>query len=163
MHASQADLEQQLATQKNISAQMAASYDGDKQIVALRDAISERQKSVGTNSAMKDVADALKSLDDQVAEIDDGKPTEFGMGPINRELARLASMVESGDARPAAPLQDAVEQSCQTLTKRVGEWREVNEKKISPVNELLKKNSLAALPVAGQITSAPSCGTPKGR
>ena len=163
VHASQADLEQQLATQKNISAQMAASYDGDKQIVALRDAISERQKSVGTNSAMKDVADALKSLDDQVAEIDDGKPTEFGMGPINRELARLASMVESGDARPAAPLQDAVEQSCQTLTKRVGEWREVNEKKISPVNELLKKNSLAALPVAGQITSAPSCGTPKGR
>lgn len=163
VHVSQADLELQLATQKNISAQMAASYDGDRQIVALRDAISERQKAVGTNSGMKDVADALKSLDDQVAEIDDGKPTDFGIGPINRELARLVAMVESGDARPAAPLQDAVEQSCQTLTKRVAEWREVNEKKIGPVNELLKKNNLALLPVAASVASAPGCGSQKGR
>jgi photosystem II stability/assembly factor-like uncharacterized protein len=163
VHASQSDLVQQLDAEKSISAQMAASYDGYDQVRALRDAIADRQKSLGQDPAKpdptkKDAADALKALDDQAADIGDGKPEELGIGPLNRELARLAFMIESGDARPAAMLQAGGDQSCQELAKRLTQWRELNSQKILPVNTLLQKYNLAPLPVSATIPVAPRCG-----
>jgi photosystem II stability/assembly factor-like uncharacterized protein len=163
VHASQSDLVQQLDAEKNISAQMAASYDGYDQVRALRAAIADRQKSLGADATKpdqtkKDAADALKALDDQAADIGDGKPEELGIGPFNRELARLAFMIESGDARPAALLQSGIDQSCQDLAKRLTQWRELNQQKILPVNAVLQKQNLAPLPVSASIPTAPGCG-----
>jgi photosystem II stability/assembly factor-like uncharacterized protein len=158
VHVSQSDLVLQLDTEKNVSAQMAASYDGYEQVRALRAAIAERQKSLGTDAAKKDAADALKALDDQAADIGDGKPGDFGIGPLNRELARTAFMVESGDARPASLLQAGVDQSCQDLAKRLTQWRELNQQKIAPANVLLQKYNLAPVPVGVNIPAAPTCG-----
>ena len=157
VHASQSDLVQQLDAEKNISAQMAASYDGYDQVRALRVALADRQKSLGADATKKDAADALKALDDQAADIGDGKPEELGVGPLNRELARLAFMIESGDARPAALLQSGVDQSCQGLAKRLTQWRELNQQKILPVNALLQKYNLAPAPVSANIPTAPEC------
>jgi photosystem II stability/assembly factor-like uncharacterized protein len=156
VQASQSDLVKQLDVETSISDQMATSYDGYDQVRALRDAIADRQKSL-SDPTKKDAADALKALDDQAAEIGDGKPEDLGIGPLNRELARLAFMIESGDARPAALLEASVEQYCQDLTKRLTQWRELNQQKISPVNTLLQKYNLAPLPVAADIPSAPRC------
>ena len=103
------------------------------------------------------MTDALKALDDQVADADDGKPDELGLGPLNRELARLAFMIESGDARPAALLEGSVEQYCQELGKRLTQWRELNQQKIAPVNALLQKQNLSPLPIATDIPAAPKC------
>ena len=158
VHVPQRDLELQLATQQSISAQMDATYDADRQLAALQKAIDDRKKAAGDNAAMKPVTDALKALGDQVSEIDEGKGTDFGIGPLNRELARLAEMMGNADARPADPLQDAVRQACQNLNKRMTAWQELNGKKIGPVNDLLKKNNLGALPVASSVPSSPSCG-----
>jgi hypothetical protein len=158
VHVSQSDLVQQLDAEKNISAQMAATYDGYGQVLALRAAIADRQKSLGTDPAKKDAADALKALDDQAADIGDGKPEDLGIGPLNRELARLAFMIESGDARPAALLQAGVDQSCQDLAKRLAQWRELNQQKILPVSTLLQKQNLSPLPGAANIPAAPGCG-----
>jgi photosystem II stability/assembly factor-like uncharacterized protein len=158
VHASQADLVRQLDTEINISAQMTASYDGDGQARALRAAIADRQKSLGSDAAKKDAADALKALDDHVENIADGKPDEFGIGPINRELVRLAFMIETGDARPASLLQAGVDQHCQNLTRRLEQWRDLNQQKIAPVNALLQKYNLPPLPVAANFPTAPACG-----
>jgi hypothetical protein len=163
VHTSQSDLVQQLDAEKNISAQMAASYDGYDQVRALRAAIADRQKSLDPDPAKpdptkKDAADALKALDDEAADIGDGKPEELGIGPLNRELARLAFMIESGDARPAALLEAGVDQSCQDLAKRLTQWREFNQQKILPVNTLLQKHNLAPVPVSANIPVAPRCG-----
>jgi photosystem II stability/assembly factor-like uncharacterized protein len=158
VHASESDLVQQLDAEKNISAQMAATYDGYDQVRALRNAIAERQKSMAADATTKEAADALKALDDQAADIGDGKPEDLGIGPLNRELARLAFMVESGDARPAAMLQAGVDQSCQNLAKRLSQWRDLNQLKIMPANSLLQKNNLAPLPVVVNSPVAPRCG-----
>ncbi len=128
--ASQADLVAQFDTERSISSQMSASYDGFEQVTALRSALAERQKSLNENPAMKDAADAVKALDELAANIGDGKPSELGLSPFNRELARLATMVQSSDERPAAALQAGVDQSCQDLTKRLDQWRELNAQKI---------------------------------
>jgi len=158
VHASQSDLVQQLNAEMNISAQMSATFDGYEQVRALRTAISERQKSLGSDAARKDVADALKALDDQAVDIGEGKSEDPGIGPLNREVARLAFMIESGDARPAALLQLGVDQYCQGLTKRLTQWRELNQKKIAPVDALLQKYQLAVLPVSTSVPGAPECG-----
>jgi hypothetical protein len=157
VQASQADLVRQFEVESNISAQMTPTYDGDVQARALRTAIADRQKAVGADASKKDTADALKALDDQVADIDDGKSEDFGLGPLNRELARLAFMIESGDARPAALLEASVEQYCQDLAKRLTQWRDLNQQKIAPVNALLQKQNLAPLPVAANIPATPRC------
>jgi len=163
VHASQADLVQQLQTEESISAQMAASYDSDGQVNALLTGIDDRKKKVGTDAAKKDAADALKALNEQATEVESGKPTDFGIGPLNRELARLATMVESSDARPATSLQEGVEMACQNLSKRLTQWREANEKNIGPVNDILRKYGLDPLPVASDIPVAPDCAMQKNR
>jgi photosystem II stability/assembly factor-like uncharacterized protein len=170
VHLSQSDFQKQLDAELNIVAQMAASYDGYNQTQALLGAIADREKSLdvgkdssNSNSAAidpgkKDAADALKTLADQATDIEDGKPDTLGIGPLNRELARLAFMIESGDARPAALLQAPVDQYCVGLAKRLAQWRELNQEKIPAANTLLQKNNLAAVPVAVNIPSAPACG-----
>jgi hypothetical protein len=157
VQASQADLVKQLDVETNVSDQMAATYDGDVQARALRATIADRQKSIGTDATKKDVADALKALDDRVADADDGKPEDLGLGPLNRELARLAFMIESGDARPASLLEASVEQYCQELGKRLAQWRDINQQKIAPVNALLQKQGLSPLPIAANIPATPKC------
>jgi len=158
VHTSQSDLVRQLDAELNISAQMSATNDGYEQVRALQLAIADRQKSLGADPAKKDVADALKALDDQAADIGEGKAEDLGIGPLNRELARLAFMVESGDARPAALLQAGVDQYCQGLTKRLTQWRELNQQKIAQANALLQKYNLTPLSVAANIPVAPDCG-----
>jgi photosystem II stability/assembly factor-like uncharacterized protein len=158
VQASQSDLVQQFDVETSISDQMAASYDGDIQVRALRAAIADRQKSLGTDPTKKDAIDALKALDDQAADIDDGKPEDLGLGPLNRELARLAFMIESGDARPAALLEASVKQYCQDLAKRLTQWRDLNQQKILLVNTVLQKYNLAPLPVAANVPAASTCG-----
>jgi hypothetical protein len=163
VQASQSDLVRQLDIEISISDQMAATYDAYEQVRALRQAIADRKKSVNPDSANtdttnKDAIEALKGLDDQAADIGDGKPDDLGMGPLNRELARLAFMIESGDARPAALLEASVEQHCQALGKRLAQWRELNQEKIAPVNALMQKQNLAPLSVAASIPMAPKCG-----
>jgi hypothetical protein len=155
---SQGDLVSQLNVETSISNQMAASYNAYEQVRALRTAIEDRQKSLGSDPSKKEAADALKALDDQAGDIGDGKPEDLGIGPVNRELGRLAFMIESGDARPAAMLEASVEQHCQNLGKRLAQWRDLNQQKIAPVNAILQKQNLAPLPVATNIPTTPKCG-----
>jgi photosystem II stability/assembly factor-like uncharacterized protein len=155
--ASQSDLVKQLDAETNISEQMAATYDGYDKVQALRTAIADRQKLLGSDATKKEAADALKALDEQAGEVADGKPEQLGLGPLNRELARLAFMIESGDARPATLLQAGVDQSCEELGGRLKQWDELNQQKIPAANALLQKQNLPALPVAANIPTGRKC------
>jgi len=157
VHESQADLVQQLETERRISVQMAISYDGYGQLEALRNAIAERKKAIASDASKKDAANALKSLDEQADQIENGKAAELGIGSANRELARLATMAQSSDARPAAPVQGGVLQICHMLVKRVSEWREMNDNSIAPVNNLLRQYNLLPLPVILNALASPDC------
>lgn len=157
VHATPGDLQQQLDTEKSISAQMAVTYDGYNQLAGLRAAIAARQKGLAGNAQAKEAVDALKALDDKVASVENGTRIELGFGPLNRELARLAVMIESGDARPAAPLQSGVDEYCSQLQKRLSQWRE-NSQAAVPVNALLQKYNLAPLPAIPNLPEKVSCG-----
>ncbi len=154
---SQADLVQQLDTERNISAAMSATYDAYDQVTSLRSAIAERIKAVTSSSDPKSTTDGLKKLDEHVAKVESGTAEDMGFGPLNRELARLATMVESGDARPASLLLVGINKACEDLPKRLNEWSELNKSEIPNVNSLLTKGGYALLPAKSDIPHAPDC------
>ena len=155
--ASQADLVAQLTTETNISAMMAITSDGYMQLSDLRKAIAERQKALASGAQAKDALDALMALDEQTVKIANGSRSDLGIGPINRELARLLTMVSSGDSRPATPLKDGTATMCRELTQRLAQWRDLNEKSIPQVNTLLEKYSQTPVPGASPVPSSPEC------
>jgi len=156
--ATQQDLELQVDAEKSISSQMAVTYDGYNQLLAFFSALGERHKALSGNPEAKDAVDGLNTLGGKVALVANGGRTGLGLGPINRELARLMAMIESGDARPAQPLREAIDQYCGELQKRLAEWRD-NSQSIGQVNTLLAKYSLDPLPLATvTISGDPPCG-----
>jgi photosystem II stability/assembly factor-like uncharacterized protein len=154
---SQQDLTTQRDTLLNISAQMAVSYDLYAQAAAVRSALQDRQNRLGGSD--KNTVDSATALTDALTEVQEGSKTEAGFGPANRELARLVSMIGSGDARPAAVLQQTVDQLCGQLTHRLTQWRELNTKTIPTFNQLLQKQDAAPLPVTTNIPSL-RCSAP---
>lgn len=153
VHVSQPDLQQQLDSEKNISAQMQVTYTGYKYLKALRGSIGERLQS------LKDAQPELQNLEalgKKVEELTEGKPNDLGLGPLNRDLARLAEMIESGDARPAAALQSGVDQSCHQLAKKLAQWQEM-QPALANANRTLRKNKLPSLPVMQTVPATPAC------
>jgi hypothetical protein len=124
---------------------MAASYKSYNDIASLRLALSERQKSLSGKSEAKDVADVITALMKELGDIEDGTNTSPGFGPINRDLARYLTMIESGDVRPAQSARDNAAMSCEALKKDLARWRTVNSKSLPALNKLLQHHNLAAL------------------
>jgi hypothetical protein len=91
-----------------------------------------------------------------VEDLAEGSEKDRGLGPLNRDLARLAEMIESGDARPAAALQSGVEQSCRDLGKRLAQWKELQSGALAAANGMLQKKGLAVLP-AMNLPEGPGC------
>jgi 4-hydroxy-L-threonine phosphate dehydrogenase PdxA len=156
VQASQADLIEQLNLSKSVAAQMSATYDTYYQTLVLREAIADRQKALAGNADAKATADAVKALDDKVAAVQEGKSTELGIGPLNRELTRMAVMLENGDARPATMLLQVMDEHCHALAQRLVQWHESNQS-IAALNSQLQKYNLAPLPVAADIVATPAC------
>jgi len=157
VHVSQADLTRQLDVAQNISAQMSVTFEVYDHVTSLRSAVAERVKTVAGQSTLQPVADALKSLDEHIAKLETGTPPDLGFGPMNRELARLESMVETSDSGPAELLVSAVRQSCQDLSKRLADWSQLNANEIAHANTLLQQNGLQSLLVKSQVPRAPEC------
>ncbi|HXN21800.1 MAG TPA: hypothetical protein VOA41_03540 [Candidatus Dormibacteraeota bacterium] len=142
-------LARQLSAAKRVSAGLKSSNDGYHSAAALRSALAERQKSLAAlakdNPQTKEASEATKDLDSKIDAVENGTPEAPGFGPVNRELARILFMVESGDAAPSETAQDAIAESCRSLSKDFAQWRELNTQVLPPLNELLERNKLAPL------------------
>jgi photosystem II stability/assembly factor-like uncharacterized protein len=169
VHVSQADLEQQLAAAQRITAALKSSYDAYNSAAALRSALAEREKSLenlamseapgagsaghaapkpaAASAAAKDAKDALETLDKKIAAVQQGAPAAPGVGPVNRDLARILYMIEVGDAAPSDSAQAAIDDSCQSLDADLGVWKKLQSESLPSVNALLGKYNLQPLPV----------------
>jgi len=110
-------------------------------------------------AAPKD-SEALAALKQFAAKFDtiiNGTRTAPGIGPINRDLARIDFMIETGDAAPADAAQVAIHDSCASLTTNIAQWQDLNSKTLPTVNAILDKQKIAPLPAA-----APTMADPPG-
>jgi len=147
VHASQHDLVEQRDLALRITRGMKASYDAYHQVAALRRALTDAQKALtGTDAdKAKPTADALiKKLD----AVEKGTRTAPGVGPVNRELARLIFSVESADIRPTDSVRSAVEENCTSLEKAATQWQQLNQQEVPAFNATLAGTKAEPLPVS---------------
>ncbi len=151
LHVAKEDLEDQLRLEQRIARGMAASYHSYQEVAALRTAIAERKKR------QKGVLEAATALEKKLDAIDTGTKTAPGLGPINRDLTRLATSVQSADARPADTARVAVEEKCKSLGAALMRWQELNEHELVQFNSQLRELSLAPVPVQ-KMDGLAGCG-----
>jgi photosystem II stability/assembly factor-like uncharacterized protein len=144
---SQAELEQQFATAKTIEAGLRSSYYAFGEVHALHKEVTESEKKLEGNAQAKEASEALKKFEKQVEAIESGTPVSPGIGPIHRDLARMAFMVESGDAAPTDAARAAIAESCEGLTKQLAEWREMQKQALRVMNATLEKYKVTKLPL----------------
>jgi len=161
VHVSQEDLDQQFAATLKIDTGLKSSYDAFGEIVPLRKEISERKKKLESDVQAKDVAEAINNIEMQVEAIQSGTTASPGIGPINRDLARMVFMVESGDAAPSGAAQLAIQESCSALTRQLMEWRALQTRALPALNVALEKYKIAPLPLAS-TGSVKAAGDPAG-
>ena len=127
VHASQADLEAQLALAHRILNGIEISYSEYQNQAALKTALEERKKGKTIDT---------KDLEKQIKAVIEGTRTAPGFGPVNRDLTRLLNSVEAGDQRPTEPQVQAVNETCDALLKVMNLWKELNEslQKQNPLN-----------------------------
>jgi hypothetical protein len=139
VHATQPDLEAQLALARRILNGVAASYAAFQEVKTLNAAVEERKKAQPASTA---------EIEKQVAAVQDGTKTAPGLGPLNRDLTRLLNSVEAADQRPTVPQIQAVNEKCEALDKTLVLWKSFNDG--------LKAENLLKLPVAA--ASSVGCG-----
>jgi photosystem II stability/assembly factor-like uncharacterized protein len=172
VHATQADLDAQVALAQRVMRGLAATTDTFWQVKALAGAIAERQKSLASAQNAGDLAATLKTLGEQVHTIAEGTRTDTGVGPINRDLARIYTMIETGDMRPVESAQQSVDESCKQIDKVFLAWLILNAYQpnvataansaaamnLTSINAQLAAQHLAPLPVVTGMSLAPACG-----
>jgi len=117
VQAEQADLEAQLALARRILSGVEVSYDEFQKVKALKAALEEKKKD-----HEKETAETEKHL----KAVEDGTKAVPGLGPVNRDLTRLLNSVEAADQRPTDPQWQAVNESCEALSKVMGLWKQLN-------------------------------------
>lgn len=152
VHASPAELLDQLDLAKRISRGMKASSDGFYQVAGLRKALTERTDAL-KQSETKETKDAVADFEKRIDAIDKGTKHAPGFGLVNRDLARLFFSVESADMRPADTVHSAAQESCDALDKDLANWRQLNERDIAAFNAVLAAYKQAPLPILTGIGS----------
>lgn len=127
VHATQQDLEAQLALARRILSGIKVTYDGFQKQAALKAAIQQQNKAQSADT---------DNTDKQITAVQEGSKAEPGFGPINRDLTRLLDSIEAADQRPTEPQIQAVNETCEALVKAMNLWKEFNEnlRKQNPLN-----------------------------
>lgn len=146
VHVSQSDLVRQLELEKAINSWIAISYTAHNQVSDMRAALTDREKALSADSTANDALQAIKSLDGELVNLESGTSLEPGFGLVNRDLARLAVMVGSGDAAPSQTAKTAAQESCECLSKVLARWETANGHTVDALNSLLQKRNLLPLP-----------------
>jgi photosystem II stability/assembly factor-like uncharacterized protein len=146
VHVSASDLEAQLDLARMIDGGMNISYRSYAEIRSLRSALAAAQKTLATNADAKDTLQALTALEKELGEIQDGTPATAGIGSVNRDLARVVSMIQSADMRPAASAQQTVSSACDALKNNLTRWRKINAESLPALNSVLARLNIALLP-----------------
>lgn len=144
---SPADLESQLRLARMIDGGMNLSYRSYTDIQSLRSALAVVRKTLAASADGKDALGTLESLDKQVGEIQDGTAASPGIGSVNRDLARIVSMIQAADIRPGASAQETAIGACAALKNNLASWRKINMENLPAFNSSLARFKIAPLPI----------------
>ncbi|MGB6978120.1 MAG: hypothetical protein WBD66_02860, partial [Candidatus Acidiferrales bacterium] len=157
VHVDQSALDAQLTAGKSIANGLTVSTKTFYDAAALEIAVLDRQKSLQSDSAPKELVAALKDLSAKLTAVSEGDDKNPGVGPSNRDLARVSFMVQTGDAAPSKEARAAYTENCVALNAALSSWRAVNTQTLPPINSQLTKFNLLPLPVSSDISDSDAC------
>jgi len=147
VRASQADLAAQLDLAKRLERGLSASFDGYNALAKTRAVLADDLKASASAGDKTDAASTLQALDKRLEAVQSGTVEAPGVGPVNREMARLFSMVESADVRPADALENASAAWCASLGRALDAWRQLNGPELTAANAVLARLQRPALAI----------------
>ncbi|HEY6330373.1 MAG TPA: glycoside hydrolase, partial [Blastocatellia bacterium] len=153
----QPDLDAQVALAQSIAGQMKLSASTFEQLGELRKALASRKEALPADNTASDPRTQIDTVDKKLAGTQFGERRAPGFGLLNRDQARLITMVESADMRPSNTAVAAAADLCNLLNKNLAAWRDVNSKDIPAINAVLRKYNLEELKPAAGIPADWSC------
>lgn len=158
VHVSQADLEAQLDLARKTAMWMDSSAIAYNEVTTLIAALAERKKSLASAAASTEANDAVTALEQQLTVLENGTDEAPGFGPLNRDIGRYLTMIESGDLRPTESAYQAAGEACTAYEKDVAQWNKVNAESVPVMNKMLAEHKIAPLPAPAKPTAEPVCG-----
>ena len=139
------DLRKQFEMETGIVEGMNESYEALQQVRALRPQLVDR-----AGKAKGALADSLKALDKQVAELEGASQGAFfGVPPsgrqaenfstLNQHFGQLLSVVDSADAAPTTQAAAVYSEFEDALGKLLAQWTKLRQSDLPSVNASLKK------------------------
>lgn len=98
----------------------------------------------------KTLKDQVDVVDKKLGDLLSGPKKSPGFGPINRDLTRLVTGVESADVAPTETAISAVQENCKVLAMDLEKWRTINSD-LTGLNSAFAKSRLAPLTVAQSL------------
>lgn len=158
VHVSQADFDAQLELARQIVSEMGITDKTFRQVADLVKNLSDRRKSLESKGATKADLDSVDALLKKLGELETGAKSVAGLGPMNRDLGRILTMVESADIRPTQTASAAAGELCADLNKALGMLRQVNGSDVAAVNAILAKYGVDQVHGLAGIPSDAPCG-----
>ncbi len=138
---SEADLRRQLELANRITAAMDRSFEGLRQVRALRIAVGQRREAAGKRA----LSGSLAALDARTAAFENG-PEDGGFARWNARLGAVLKAVAGADAAPTAQASAAFEGIEKALSAGLRNWEDLIVRDLPAVNGELRAAGLAPLP-----------------
>ncbi len=144
VHTSLSDLEAQTELARQMDSWMNITFTAYNEIATLRAGLATAIKSLASDKA---ASDAAQALDRELAQIQNGNADAPGFGAVNRDVNRYVTMIQSGDMRPSVTALENAKSACAALRNDLVAWRAISSEKLPALNKTLQAHKLRALSV----------------
>jgi hypothetical protein len=154
IEATQADLEKQLELAMKIRDRVTAGHDAVNQIRSVRGQVDALKKRLDGNEKDKAIVSAADDLNKKMGAVEEQiiqPKSKSGQDPLNYpimtadQLMALASTVESGEGTPTAASYTVFGELSKKLDEQLAKWKEIQEKDLAVLNEMIRKENIAAV------------------
>jgi photosystem II stability/assembly factor-like uncharacterized protein len=151
---SRAGLEKQFDLLIKIRDKVTATHDAVNQIRDLREQITAINKRLKDDSRAKAIADAGKSLDKKMTEVEEGLiQTKAKSGQdvlnfpirLNNHLVALASVVASANSVPTQQAYEVFDMLSKSVDEHLVKWKTIVSTDVKSYNELVKQQEVPAI------------------
>jgi hypothetical protein len=140
---SQAALVAQFQLQQRMVAGLGTTYEAVNYLDALTAAIANRKTAAAGTAGAAEITAAIQTVEAAIAPLESGPS---GFGPAHRDLGRRINDQVVGDQPPTASIIAGVDAPCHAIDASIAQLRTLQASQIAPLNALLSKAGLAALP-----------------
>jgi hypothetical protein len=158
----QADLEKQFALLMKIRDKVTETDDAINQIRDLREQMTAINKRLKTDPRGKSIADAGKSLDKKMTEVEEALiQTKAKSGQdvlnfpvrLNNHLVALGGVVGSAASAPTKQSYEVFEMLSKAVDEQLSKWKAIVSTDVKAYDELVKQQEIPAL-IVKQVTDA---------